>query len=966
MTCAQTDQAKVQGYLGDACPNCSWRVSARAEQRMLAEKIGVSKFAGELEPVVDRLRKLQYALHPALSVLNSLAVPPTLAQAFEALKQVEMLGMNDSLRSSLLQRVSEVYHVVKSVEEQHAEEQTKENLRNLHNSCENVLKALLKRQGCVDMESEVHRLLSKPGEASTPCIGQERKEKIEALRRERNNLFVLNVDWIGLLEDVAKLEGVSNAALHRVVEALKSTASAKRSSEASRANEGKRSRSVKRAPRQKGYFAYKLTRPPLPGKEYEAITAIALAMLKNASVEPCFQGSSQTVPYPRRDYEAIADYELAPGLSQEQGEHALALLRSSKLPECEQTDACALPIAYKVMEDKFDTESRCKSRRVACGRTPLAQGKPLKLGEKVDATDMWGIDCFVRQNLVSILNAHGVHREELHAIYISRILMPVVNIQPDELAHDIAHSLESIIAALAPQIDPGEPVSSDTAKQSPGLLEQVRAIVHSCVCEALPVEQVLHVAKQMLLIRQSFPIENFRVHPKGVGVRCLARDGLKPGTFVVEYLGELYPPWRWFEKQDAIKNAQRKLRFKPVLPDFYNIMLERHLDDPDGYNLLFVDPIVRGNYASRLCHSCDPNCATVVMVVNGKFKIAVYTLRPISYGEELTFDYSSVTEDENEFKASICLCGTTKCRGAFLYYAGLGAFADVINAEHTLIERTALIVNACSSTELSAENIARLDRNGIRNSALQGLPDWLKKWTALVLEFVEYECEQLAAKLGEQKNATTGENLYTAEGAQSEARGVLENRRQSLIITLNKLRYFLSHEANFRGNIAAAVPPLRKLSSREAADFLWNRQDSRVAEGLQIMLDMADGLADQTPQETSTFARIRSLLDARLSSPAETLDDAKTVFREMRKLLWGLKPRSGMRYDAAGDSLSWYIYTHHYFTLNTYSGLRSDKIQIRNVDIGRDGCVVQSQNTAKSTQKAPCKRLQSALETTSR
>lgn len=955
VTCAQTNAAKLQGYLPANCPSCAWQRSAVVEQALVADKIASSKVAAALQPVAERLRAGGYALHPCIAALNSLAEPRTVEEAQAALKEVEAMAPVAERRAWLMERVGEMYHRVKAAEEARAEGHSKENLQNLHNSCQSVLKALLKRRGSaegkdmeadVDVDVAVKEILSKPvgapSEVSDAC-----KEKVQRLRTERNNLYVLNLDWISLLYDVSRIDPSSAMLVQSVVDHLKSTATAKRSSETGRANEAKRSRSAKRAPKQKGYFSYCLLRPPLPGDEYKAITAIARAMHKNASVEPCFQGSSQTVPYPRRDYESIIDYELAPGLSKAQGEQAMALLKSSKLPECQENDACALPIPYQVMEDRFATESRCKSRRVACGRTALAQGKPLTLGTEVDATDMWGIDCFVRQNLVSVLQANGVYSEELHTLYISRILMPVVNIQPDKLAHDILYSLQTIIAALRPSNE------ADAPGISVELLDQVRCIVRSCACEALSEAEVLRVTTKLLLIRQNFARENFRIHPKGVGVRCLAKDGLKPGTFVVEYLGELYPPWRWFEKQDAIKNAQRKLRFKPVLPDFYNIMLERHLDDPDGYNLLFVDPIVRGNYASRLCHSCDPNCATVVMVVNGKFKIAVYTLRPISYGEELTFDYSSVTEDENEFKASICLCGATKCRGAFLYYAGLGAFADVINAEHTLIERTALIVNACTSTELSEDNLARLDRNGLRNSALQGLPEWLKKWTALVLEFVEYECDQLAAKLVEQKNTVTGEKLYTSEGALSEARGVLENRRQSLIITLNKLRYFLAHEANFKGNIQDAVPPLRRLSSREAADLLWNRNDSRVAEGLQILLNLADSLADATPEETAAFHRIRILMEQRRASPAETLDGAKLIFKEIRSLLWKLKPRAGFRYDAAGDTLSWYIYTCHYFTLNGYCGIRSDKIEIRNVDIGRDGCVVQSQASTKSVTKPP-------------
>jgi SET domain-containing protein len=33
-----------------------------------------------------------------------------------------------------------------------------------------------------------------------------------------------------------------------------------------------------------------------------------------------------------------------------------------------------------------------------------------------------------------------------------------------------------------------------------------------------------------------------------------------------------------------------------------------------------------------------------VTAVDGKYQIGVYTLRPIAEGEEITFDYNSVTE----------------------------------------------------------------------------------------------------------------------------------------------------------------------------------------------------------------------------------------------------------------------------------------------------------------------------------
>lgn len=59
--------------------------------------------------------------------------------------------------------------------------------------------------------------------------------------------------------------------------------------------------------------------------------------------------------------------------------------------------------------------------------------------------------------------------------------------------------------------------------------------------------------------------------------------------------------------------------------------------------MLVVDPISHGNFASRFSHSCYPNCGTIITVSNGRYYIGMYALRDIQIGEELTFDYCSIT-----------------------------------------------------------------------------------------------------------------------------------------------------------------------------------------------------------------------------------------------------------------------------------------------------------------------------------
>lgn len=72
----------------------------------------------------------------------------------------------------------------------------------------------------------------------------------------------------------------------------------------------------------------------------------------------------------------------------------------------------------------------------------------------------------------------------------------------------------------------------------------------------------------------------FKVHSKGIGIFCKKKEGIKANNLIIEYFGEIYQPWSWFEKQDVLKQGQNKQILSKELPDFYNITYERHHDDP--------------------------------------------------------------------------------------------------------------------------------------------------------------------------------------------------------------------------------------------------------------------------------------------------------------------------------------------------------------------------------------------------
>ncbi|PNH11707.1 Transportin-1 [Tetrabaena socialis] len=80
--------------------------------------------------------------------------------------------------------------------------------------------------------------------------------------------------------------------------------------------------------------------------------------------------------------------------------------------------------------------------------------------------------------------------------------------------------------------------------------------------------------------------------------------------------------------------------------------------------------------------------------------------------EELTFDYSSVTESEKEFRSAICLCGTRNCRGSYLYYSGSTAFTQVMEQRHNFLHRNSLLLRA------SIEPVGAADELRLREHSL--------------------------------------------------------------------------------------------------------------------------------------------------------------------------------------------------------------------------------------------------------
>ncbi|KAL7000231.1 hypothetical protein U1Q18_001379 [Sarracenia purpurea var. burkii] len=425
----------------------------------------------------------------------------------------------------------------------------------------------------------------------------------------------------------------------------------------------------------------------------------------------------------------------------------------------------------------------------------------------------------------------------------------------------------------------------------------------------------------------SRPEDNYVPYRKGFGVVCNKEGGFGEEDFVVEFLGEVYPAWKWFEKQDGIRSLQRNS--KDPAPEFYNIYLERPKGDADGYDLVVVDAMHKANYASRICHSCRPNCEAKVTAVDGHYQIGIYAVRPIEYGEEITFDYNSVTESKEEYEASVCLCGSQICRGSYLNLTGEGAFQKVLKEWHGILDRHHLLLEASELNFVSEEDYIDLGRAGLGSCLLGGLPDWLIAYSARLVRFINFERTKLPEEI--LKHNLEEKRKYFADvsieveksDAEVQAEGVYNQRLQNLALTLDKVRYVMRC---IFGDPKKAPPPLERLSLEEAVSFLWNGEGSLVDELIQSMAPhMDDGMLND----------LKSKIRAHDPSGSDDMQ------KELRKsLIWlrdevrNLPCTYKCRHDAAADLIHIYAHTKCFFRVQVYKSVTSPPVYISPLDLG--------------------------------
>ena len=673
-------------------------------------------------------------------------------------------------------------------------------------------------------------------------------------------------------------------------------------------------------------------------EEHKLFMKENLGRLQDKNGQPTLPGRWRKEPYSQRSYEKLDGYIAAPCSSDESKDlyDQLDTPLDGFLGQAYNYDdhdlteewmvtfkdgASSAPTDTDVIRTQVESLMEILSMQVqdrVCNETGVLTKEPLGLGPYLKESLVWGIDSYTRRMIELVIeenmdkNITPYNEKHVHN-FIERRLLPKINSQSPEKAHNIYFSLQSII-------EDGDAIEIE-------------------YCNA-----VLQAIKE-------FSLDLFRIHPKGTGIICTSPTGINPHVMISEYLGEMYSPYRWCERLDVIQQSQELFGLKPALPDFYNILLERPRQDPRGYGLIFVDASMKANMGSSCSHSCDANCTTSVVARNGKLTICLTTNRFIHPGEELCMDYYSITSSEVEWRAAICLCGSSKCRGSFLNYATQDDLQQVLNQNCGPLWRYASLLRGCVNKSIVPSDNETLESHGMRAVALgPNPPSWLKKYAAENLRFVEYERKALPCALMRPRNGMASQ--YNFSCADMDARVVMEQRLQSLVCCFSMIRRVLEKQEN-----QELGPPLKVVPVQEAILHVWenlsaipdlirNYMIDKIAVGASkgkgkgsknnsSSLDQMTNNADESTKKKRIVEAITQLQEilAIVPSTLQELRKQCLAFREVIRSIEDLSTAEA-KLILLADVLVLYAHTSNFSRVQEYAPVESDVFTVVARELG--------------------------------
>uniref|UniRef100_A0A7S1SLP8 SET domain-containing protein n=1 Tax=Tetraselmis chuii TaxID=63592 RepID=A0A7S1SLP8_9CHLO len=641
-----------------------------------------------------------------------------------------------------------------------------------------------------------------------------------------------------------------------------------------------------------------VTSPGTPGKHvvppraasFSAAAPSASASLKDAlahltaavvnNTDPCVQGEWHWEATPVRTVVSIDSYRTA----RDAGEQA-------------DVDALATKMATTVTSDRPSAEPLTAEELGSGSVAFFAAPVPLREGADLRVQPCWGMDAYTRRNVFEALalcpgfqHSGQLDSREVASerdLFIERRLLPAL-----QTAGESGWHLGNVLTAMESKaVVAGDDGLASTCHMLASLVsgmasQEKRGARGGSSCRS-PLGASCSSA--------------FRVQSRGAGVVCARPGGIRAGTFVAAFCGELCAPWRWYEKQDALRRKHGSLSVADL---HSSTALQRpSMGDSLGYDVIFVDASSHANLGARVAHSCAPNCVALTVAAAGELSLGLFTSRDVVEGEELTWDHSHVSELEHEYRGATCLCGTAACRGSALHYVNSKSFQEVLTKRHTFLDRTAMLLAACTDP-LNDRDSALLREHGIGAALLgdgEGEGDeWMAKWAALLLRYIE---EEHAALPG----ALMARGGTTESRAAREALSIRNHRMLSLAVTLDKAKYFLRKQPE-----ECREAPLRMLIESEVIEHLW----SGGASIARRFVTTASTALHHTSSGASTMAKLKHLLE---QAPS-TVDACRHLLRNMASTLGALGPA----FHAAHDACLLYANTEYFFEPSKYHAISTN------------------------------------------
>lgn len=151
------------------------------------------------------------------------------------------------------------------------------------------------------------------------------------------------------------------------------------------------------------------------------------------------------------------------------------------------------------------------------------------------------------------------------------------------------------------------------------------------------------------------PREGLKIHQfEGKGLGLISTTMIIKGSFICEYAGEILTKPE-ANRRDIRNQKANNMNYIFCLNEISSTNNQRPIQT-------FIDPAFKGNIGRYINHSCDANCDILSVRTDSIIpKISIFANRDIPPETEITFNYGSSGEANNERKKQ-CFCNSYNCK----------------------------------------------------------------------------------------------------------------------------------------------------------------------------------------------------------------------------------------------------------------------------------------------------------------